>query len=208
MIETSQEIGELAKALAKAQGEFKDAVADSKNPHFDSFYAGLDSVRHATIDALYINGISFMQHPVTSDGKLCLTTMLLHTSGQFLKSTFQLNVEKPTMQGLKSAVTYARRIAWLSILGLAEADDDGNEAENHPVLGSSDQSPIGEYAIEMGFNKGRKLNSFHPDELIRLVNDAEEWAKTKSAAGKPTGKMKIFIDMANKYLAELADTRP
>lgn len=169
-VTNSPEIVEIAKALNAAQAEFNDAITDSTNPHFNSSYAGLDSVRAATKDGLAKNGLSLMQHPITIDQKLCLTTILLHTSGQYFRSTFQLNVEKPTMQGMKSAVTYARRTAWIAILGLAETDDDGNEAEKHPVADdfpSIDRAPHADTLGDSAMCCGRKMmiSKYNPDEL-------------------------------------------
>ena len=54
----SDTIGELATALAKAQGAIKHAVKDSTNPHFKSSYADLASVWEACRQPLSDNGLS------------------------------------------------------------------------------------------------------------------------------------------------------
>ena len=41
---TSEQVNEVAAALAKAQGEMKPALKDSENPHFRSKYADLARV--------------------------------------------------------------------------------------------------------------------------------------------------------------------
>lgn len=58
------------------------------------------------------------------------TTMLLHTSGEWLKSTVDVPLDKITPQGLGSAITYARRYGLAAMLGMvADEDDDGQAAE-------------------------------------------------------------------------------
>ncbi len=133
-MKTSEQINELATALAIAQGQIKNAVADAKNPHYNSSYADLASVRAAVQKPLSDNGLSIVQVPTTIEQKHALTTRLMHKSGQYLEDTVVLIVEKPTMQGLGSALTYAKRYGITSVTGLAEEDDDGTAAEKHPVI--------------------------------------------------------------------------
>ncbi len=57
----SESIAELAKALAKAQGEMKGALRDSQNPYFKSTYADLASVWDAIKEPFTKNGLSFVQ---------------------------------------------------------------------------------------------------------------------------------------------------
>jgi hypothetical protein len=62
-----------------------------------------------------------------------LTTILGHTSGQFIGCTQKIIVKEANdPQKYKSAVTYMRRTQWESILGVGTEDDDGNEASHTP----------------------------------------------------------------------------
>ena len=83
---TSEQINELAGALAKAQGTIKSAVKDAENPHFRSKYADLASVWDACRKALTDNGLSVIQAPrgvVTEMGwTVEVETRLMHSSGQ------------------------------------------------------------------------------------------------------------------------------
>ena len=55
--------------------------------------------------------------------------MLLHTSGQWIAFSQTLYIQKKDMQGLGSAITYARRDGLMSVLGMSPLeDDDGNAA--------------------------------------------------------------------------------
>jgi hypothetical protein len=66
---------------------------------------------------------------VESPTGVCVTTMLLHTSGQWIAFDYQMPLEKPTAQSVGSAITYGRRYGLGSILALAtEEDDDGQAA--------------------------------------------------------------------------------
>lgn len=56
-----------------------------------------------------------------------LTTMLVHAeTGDTYSNVMPLYLTEKTMQGLGAAITYARRYAWQSVLGIAaEEDTDG-----------------------------------------------------------------------------------
>lgn len=136
-MQTSESINELATALAKAQGQIKGAVKDAENPHFRSKYADLASVWDACRAALTANGLSVIQAPrgVHTDGgwTVEVETRLLHSSGQWMGDTITVPVGKPDAQGLGSALTYARRYALASFVGVAPEDDDGNAAVQRPA---------------------------------------------------------------------------
>ena len=127
---TSAEIGELAKALAAAQGEMKNPPLDGKNPHFQSRFATLAAVRDAAIPALTKHGIALTQELTGNVTTVGCTTRLTHTSGQWMEfGPFLIPVSKPDAQGFGAASTYARRFCLQSVLGLVgDDDDDGEEA--------------------------------------------------------------------------------
>lgn len=133
-LRTSAEIGELAKALAAAQGAITVAAHDRENPHFRSHYATLASIYAACRPALAAHGLAVVQ--AMSDGadkRLVLTTRLLHQSGQWMESTVSVAPDKPGPQALGSAATYLRRYALVALVGVATGeDDDGEAAERAP----------------------------------------------------------------------------
>jgi len=129
-MEKSENINELAAALAKAQGEMTAARKDAINPHFGKTYATLASAIEASRLPLSKNNLSFSQFVETNN---TLTTILFHSSGQWLKSTMSFVTVKNDMQGLGSAITYAKRYALCAMLGIASEDDDGNEATGKPA---------------------------------------------------------------------------
>lgn len=130
----SDEINELAAALVNAQGEFRAIPKTDTNPFFKSKYAGLASVVETASPVLEKNGLAVSQFiSYEAGGADTLTTWLIHKSGQYLCDTMKLKLGKEDAQGQGSAVTYARRYAYMAVLGLvADEDDDGNKATAAP----------------------------------------------------------------------------
>lgn len=130
-MKTSEQVNEIFSALAKAQSSMKDAKMDKENPHFRSKYASLSSVYDAVRACLTSQGICVTQHcEAEAAGGVTVTTMLGHSSGQWIVSSLTLPLDKITAQGMGSAISYGRRYALASIAGIAsDEDDDGNHAE-------------------------------------------------------------------------------
>lgn len=126
---TSEQLNELATALAKAQADIKNAAFNKVNPHFKSKYADLAAIRDAVTPSLAKNGLSIVQMTGEDNGKLIVKTRLLHSSGQWLQSDYPITNDLNSPQKMGSALTYARRYSLAAICGIAsEEDDDGNEA--------------------------------------------------------------------------------
>lgn len=127
----SADIGELAKALAQAQGEYDKATKDSVNPHFKASYADLASVTNACRPALTKHGIAVIQRLSSKQASVTVSTMLVHSSGQWISDELTVPVSKADAQGFVAACTYARRASLSAMTGVAPEDDDGNEASGH-----------------------------------------------------------------------------
>lgn len=119
---------ELAAALCKAQQQIEGAKKDSTNPHFKNKYADLGSVWEACKSALVANGLSVAQFGRLTEHGPALVTRLLHSSGEFIDGEIPLLNGKGDMQGLGSALTYARRYGLAAMVGVSPEDDDGNAA--------------------------------------------------------------------------------
>ena len=126
----SESITDLATALCLAQAEMGGAIKDSNNTFFKSSYADLTSVIKVIKEPFSKYGLSFVQLPVTSAGGngVGVSTMLMHKSGQWLQSEYLLPMDKVTPQGAGSAITYARRYALQSLVGIPSVDDDSEMA--------------------------------------------------------------------------------
>lgn len=140
----SEQINELAAALAKAQGQIEGAKKSSSNPFFKSKYADLAECWNTCREALTANEISVIQMPeeINENGRLNITTMLAHSSGQYISSTLTMTVTKLDPQAIGSAITYGRRYALAAMVGLAQEDDDGEKAMERSKDKKSVESPI------------------------------------------------------------------
>lgn len=191
----SEQINELAAALAKAQGQIEGAKKDSTNPHFKSSYADLASVWDACRKALSSNGLSVAQGAESEDGRVGITTILMHASGQWMRSTLLMRPMKDDPQGIGSCVTYARRYALAAIVGVAPEDDDGNAASAKPVQVISaapmgyenwlaDLSAVAEEGTEALQAAWKVSNVAMRDHLTRTDNKSWEAMKARAAKVK------------------------
>lgn len=131
----SEQINELAAALAQAQNCMTPAKKDQTNPHLKNTYATLDSIIEAARQPLSTNGLSFVQILEQSETGPRLETWLLHSSGQWIQGKIEIKAGAGNrgineIQALGSALTYYKRYALAAMLGIsvADEDDDGNLA--------------------------------------------------------------------------------
>lgn len=129
---TSEQINELAAALAKAQGVMAGAAKGSTNPHFKSRYADLASVWDACRPPLAANGLAVIQGVATDGTHVTVTTRLAHASGQWIESSAAADARDTGPQSVGSVVTYLRRYSLAAMVGVAPEDDDGNDGQTPP----------------------------------------------------------------------------
>ena len=142
-MEKSESIKNVMAALGLFQAKAVKIRKDAKNPWFKSKYATLANILDEIQPILTESKLVFTQIPEESTH---LITYLFHSdTGEFISSRYELkccltipvddNKQKMwdrgyiSPQDLGSAITYARRYALTSILGLnIDDDDDGNAA--------------------------------------------------------------------------------
>jgi hypothetical protein len=133
MIETSATIVALTGAILKVQGAVDSVKKDKVNPHFKNRYATLENVIDTARPALQEAGIAFVQAPgQVLDGSVEVTTMLVHESGEWMRSTLHVPLGKRDAQGVGSAITYGCRYSLMAMLGLPPTDDDDGHAASAP----------------------------------------------------------------------------
>ena len=135
----SESIANLAKSLSAVQGKLTYAKKDSKNPFFKSNYADLESVWDACRDLLSSNGLAVSQFPglySELDKSMSLTTILTHNSGEWISQEMSMPLSKVDAHGCMAIITYMRRASLAAVIGVVQADDDGNTAVNksQPVI--------------------------------------------------------------------------
>jgi hypothetical protein len=140
----SEARGEISKALVAAWGCIEtpkhntNVTVKTQNGSYDFSYTDLDGIFDAIKQVYKENKIAVLQEPTTSvaDGSLILSieTMLLHESGEWVKSEPLMVVASSKMQDLGGQITYLKRYSLSAISGLpTEKDDDGNGASGNSV---------------------------------------------------------------------------
>src|SRR4030081_2303171 len=136
MHRSSESIGAIASALAKAQSELtnpeKSLVATIRSPfpresdrtfRYASLSSGLDIVRKA----LGKHEIATVQTTAIDkdSGLIQLTTVLAHSSGEWVSSDWPVCPVSETAapHRMGAALTYARRYALFTLVGIAGEDD-------------------------------------------------------------------------------------
>ncbi|MBC7578485.1 MAG: ERF family protein [Tardiphaga sp.] len=156
MHSSSDTIGAIASALAKAQGELsnpeKGLTATIRSPfpqgadrtfRYASLASGLDIVRKslgqqeiATIQTTAIDQDS---------GQIRLTTLLAHASGEWISSIWPVCSVSETAapHRMGAALTYARRYALFALVGIAGEDDlDAPDILTAPPLVEPSTQPV------------------------------------------------------------------
>lgn len=191
MIETSQEIGELAKALSAAQSEIMGASKDAVNPFFSkdgrvASYATLASVWEACRVPLTKNGLSVAQLPTNNGTSVGVVTTLMHTSGQWMRSALYAIPEKQTPQALGSAITYCRRYALAAVAGVAPEDDDGNEASGRTNGGKPEAAGGAQRANKVPATNNAKMADGAQIKVIHILKERiGGWTGESSHGGHP-----------------------
>jgi hypothetical protein len=136
-VRKSKTLTALALALSKAQQEFKPVKKSAYDVDHARSYSELGDLIEATRAALTKNGLAVLQPPCTDihHRTATVTTMLLHSSGQFIESDLELPVRDELAQDadayegrtIGAAISLARRYAYAAILELA------SEPENRTI---------------------------------------------------------------------------
>ena len=204
-MEMSESVSDLAAALAKAQAAMKGALKESTNPHFKSKYADLANVWDAAHGPLNANGISVVQGASAENAAVSLTTMLLHVSGQWVRSTLTMVARDAGPQSIGSCITYGRRYGLAAMVGIAPEDDDGEGATNHngnayqapaptnadnPVRGESARSRVAPSGGETsGHHRSAGYGNMPDDGLLRV-------ARVDRTATRKAGMTKYTVTMS------------
>ena len=139
MIKTSETINELAEAISVAQGKIENVTRDQTADKYK--YANLAQVLEMSRPLLAENDLSIVQCPGTAEnGDMELTTRVMHKSGQWIESTFDMPIVIPMSkagnemmsapQAAGSTLSYMRRYAMSSVLGIAQEDNDAAPGEH------------------------------------------------------------------------------
>jgi hypothetical protein len=162
-MEMSENINEIAEALAMAQAEIQNPAKDSANTFFKSKYADLAEVLNVTRPAFSKHGLNVTQWPFRSDdGAIGVTTMISHKSGQWMRDKIELplQVAKNICQDAGGQITYLRRYALAAAAGIAQEDADAN-------LGTSKETNTGTVVNLKTITKDQAA------EIVMLIAETE-----------------------------------
>ena len=127
----SEQFSEVAKALVSARKSFSKAKKTGKNNHLNNTYANLTDILDAVQPSLDEHELFVSQYMLdtSTDSVMHLETMILHSSGQYMKFQYNMPIEKKTAQAYGSTTSYARRYALAAALGITQTDDDAEVAK-------------------------------------------------------------------------------
>jgi hypothetical protein len=130
-METSNEINEITAALSSVMAEIKDVVKDVKGYGYK--YAAIDSYLTIARPLLAKYGLALIQMPSATAEFVTVTTMLSHTSGQWIRGSLSLPMEMKKGLSLAQCVgmliAYARRYSLAAMVNMAAEDNDADVGE-------------------------------------------------------------------------------
>lgn len=181
----SEFVANLAAALAKFQSEVENAVKNAQNPHFRNRYADLAEIINTVRPTLTKHGLSVVQLPGynAEEGVVTVTTILLHSSGEWISGVAGAPAPKRDPQGVGSAITYLRRYALAALVGIAQEDDDG------------------EAAVRRG-----KRNPEHEELLAYIKEVVQENPKLKIEIGGKEYSLAAYLKKNGENVKSILDT--
>ena len=214
-MEKSETIGKLAEALAKAQGEIKPAAFDAVNPHFKSRYATLGAITEACKEALSKHGLAVVQGTNASDGRVTVETMLIHSSGEWIKSSLSMRAERDNAQGCGAVITYGRRYSLAAMVGIVADEDTDGENENKPRGGVKNDGKVCKPAVpKQNATTGTETQAITLAEKLTGDNKPEPEFVPGEIVPEPVPEVKaaerpnitgLNIDQSAKNAGQIAD---
>lgn len=151
-LETSEELGALALALAKAQAQFpaipknKTATIRSRKEGASPYkynYADIADVLKAVVGPLAANGLAVVQTIETEGNVTTLVSALIHESNQRIVSRLRLTHALADPKEAGAELTYRRRHALCALIGVAaDEDTDAQAFESDQGQGRSNGSAV------------------------------------------------------------------
>lgn len=150
-------------------------------------YADLETTIELVKPLLAKHGFSFLQ-PCSggAGGYVSVTTILLHKSGEWVRDTLSMPTGNNGAQGVGSAISYGKRYALTSLLGLATEDDDGAGASKANRTAATAITPaqltaMGAAFTEIGITDRSERLAFVVAAIDRHVESSKELTKPEAA---------------------------
>jgi hypothetical protein len=186
-LEQSNPYADVIAALSKME----NVGANRINPAFKARYVSLDALLDAVKPVLWEHNLALIQTLETEEGKVGVSTSLLHTSGHaFSFGRLMVKADGLTAQQIGGAVTYIRRQSIQTACGISvDLDDDGHQASaskpeaSKAFMGNPNlEAAAVEILVGKGWLKpGQGLKDLSAEHLSVLKNNAFQQAVTNSA---------------------------
>jgi hypothetical protein len=189
-MKTTEQLNELFTALVAFQSEIKIVAFDKKvtvktktGGSYSYEYASFSAIKTLCAPILKTHGLAVTQLL----GENQLTTLLVHSSGQYIGDTMQMPInDKMAPQDIGSVITYMKRYSYSAILGLVSDEDNDGKVAGTPEEEKKDDrevldqmSPKWEEAIGYLKKPGAKLSIIEKKYKIS-EEDKNELAKHTS----------------------------
>lgn len=171
----SDDIAELAASLSKAQGEYPIIRYNRETSTYQNEYTDLDLIMRQIRPILSKHNLSFTQVTLfDKDGAELLDSIILHSSGQWMKSRERVIPHKEDKLALISEINSKKRIQAQSILNITVMDDllDDNLEEANKDYESKMAEGID---INFNYNPKKKALCISKDELKDIQYELKDW---------------------------------
>lgn len=196
----SEDIDQIATALHGAISLLHNAPKTTKGYGYS--YAPLEEVLDIIRKAYEANGLFLLQTPWTpSEGEMGVTTLVTHTSGQWISSQFAIKIENQKgmsyNQSCGTLLTYMRRYSAMSFAFLTAVGEDSDGISREEKAGKGKKveelakpNPVTKDTIA-DLKKIAKANgrdaleeAFHavPEDIRRAITSADKAALKQVAS--------------------------
>jgi hypothetical protein len=196
------------RAQSNIESIIEDEKTDSQRAGYEYKYADLSEYLNTIRGPLSECGLALVQVIEIKDehpDQEFLVTMIIHESGEWIKSTFNLKSQAVLskdgrnrindMQSLGSGISYLRRYAIAAICGLGQEDDDGARSKHNAQKKQQEGPNYGKMLVDLCVHNGIEAAAFA--KRFHLSSSDPEGIK-KAIAG--------FLDLKNEFLGQLGQT--
>jgi len=202
-MQKSEQINEIALALAQFQGEIEDAPRDAQGYGYK--YATLGAVLALVRPLMSKYDMAIVQSPKREANRIAVETTIFHKSGQWISETLAFDLPEPILnsQGKKkntdaqdcgSIISYIRRYAITAMLGITQIDDDAAAPESQHQESKPKQNnskPKQQYAKPVPAAQPRSA----PQQIQRIKKETyDQIQRHISVLSEFEQKMSDFLD--------------
>lgn len=165
-------------ALAAAQGELKnpEKTKQADTGKYKYNYADIGDVLEAVLPVLSKHGLSLTQPTKIVDGAIILITRI-STGDEWIESEYPVCSLNGNHQAMGAAMTYARRYALTSLIGVAAVDDTDGEGAAPAGEGPREKMNANQAKSELNWDAIQsKIDN--AKDLVTL-DKQEEWVEKR-----------------------------